>query len=160
MHSSAQEELERNSHGLMGLHESQQRQLKVEHAQLAELHAQAGLALRSLSEQHDAMRTEVEAHRATQQQLVELQRALQRERDNYLATGGEVPLCHKNTEALSSGLRSFDFAETYAGGDSFSYSGGGATRGGCTPTGKRASPRASPRSVGAVGAKPRAAAQS
>ena len=139
IHSRAQAELERSAEGLSSLQEGQQRQMRVEHAQvrvwrrlepdpatcprwasglrlhslvacatalrsyhapkqspvhriaatpisripvaqLAELHAQAGSALRSLSDQHEAMRREVAAHRETQQQLVEMRRALQRER--------------------------------------------------------------------------------
>ena len=33
----------------------------LEHTQLAEMHSQAGLAMRKLSEQHELMRAEVEA---------------------------------------------------------------------------------------------------
>mmetsp|Transcript_73912 Transcript_73912/g.203492 ORF Transcript_73912/g.203492 Transcript_73912/m.203492 type:complete len:390 (+) Transcript_73912:149-1318(+) len=88
MHAAAQDELEQKSHGLMALHDSQLHQLRVDHAQLAELHAQAGVALRSVTEHRDAMRAEVEAHRVTQRQLVEMQAALQKERELYVAAGG------------------------------------------------------------------------
>ena len=57
----------------------------LEHTQLAEMHAQSSVALKSLAEQREAMRAESEAHRKTEQQLIALHETMQAERQAYSA---------------------------------------------------------------------------
>ena len=79
----AQAEVERGTTELAELNDARQRQMRLEHAQLAELHTQSGVALKELAAQRDAMRTEAEAHRRTQEQLVALHETMQAERAAY-----------------------------------------------------------------------------
>ena len=61
----AQAEVERGTAQIGELHDARQRQLRLEHAQLAELHAQSSGALNGLAEQREALKLEAEAHRHT-----------------------------------------------------------------------------------------------
>lgn len=80
---SAQAEVERGTEQVSELHDARQRQLRLEHTQLAELHAQSSSALKSMADQREALRLEAEAHRRTQESLLQLHETMQKERDSF-----------------------------------------------------------------------------
>ena len=79
----ASAEVERGTTQVSELHDARQRQLRLEHAQLAELHSQSSTALKAMAEQREAMRLEADAHRRTQEQLLALHETMQKERDAF-----------------------------------------------------------------------------
>ena len=79
----AQAEVDRGTTQIGELHDARQRQLRLEHTQLAELHAQSSTALKAMADQREALRTEADAHRRTQEQLLALHETMQRERDAF-----------------------------------------------------------------------------
>ena len=79
----AQAEVERGTAQVAELHEARQRQLRLEHSQLSELHAQSGASLKAMAEGREALANEVAAHRRTQEQLLALHETMQRERDAF-----------------------------------------------------------------------------
>jgi len=79
----AQAEVERGTSAVAELQDTRQRQLRLEHTQLAELHAQSSSALKSMGEQREALRLEADAHRRTQEQLLVLHETMQKERDAF-----------------------------------------------------------------------------
>ena len=85
MLASSQAEVEKGASRFADLHDARQRQLRLEHTELAELHAQSSTALKSMAEHREALRHETEAHRRTQEQMVKMHGAMQQEREAYHA---------------------------------------------------------------------------
>ena len=62
-HEPGEAEVEQGTTQVAELQDARQRQLRLEHTQLAELHAQSSSALKGMADQREALRLEAEAHR-------------------------------------------------------------------------------------------------